>query len=172
MIRRPPRSTRVRSSAASDVYKRQILLNVVDRHDDAEERALGLKQEATANSGQTTAEPLRIALAIHWDNSCRVRETDAVPPDASGISFSWSLCSADSPIEQNLRHDVGCVTLAACRIEPRCPTGVMPGMSPSMTMAASSGVRRRPPISARPRTTPPLLPPLSGGWCRNCLLYT
>src|SRR5665811_2453093 len=27
MIRRPPRSTRVRSSAASDVYKRQILLN-------------------------------------------------------------------------------------------------------------------------------------------------
>ena len=27
MIRRPPRSTRVRSSAASDVYKRQILYN-------------------------------------------------------------------------------------------------------------------------------------------------
>ncbi|WP_460379539.1 hypothetical protein, partial [Staphylococcus aureus] len=26
MIRRPPRSTRVRSSAASDVYKRQVLL--------------------------------------------------------------------------------------------------------------------------------------------------
>ena len=26
MIRRPPRSTRVRSSAASDVYKRQLLL--------------------------------------------------------------------------------------------------------------------------------------------------
>src|SRR5665811_2004424 len=29
MIRRPPRSTRVRSSAASDVYKRQRLDNVV-----------------------------------------------------------------------------------------------------------------------------------------------
>src|SRR5665811_1205020 len=27
MIRRPPRSTRVRSSAASDVYKRQIQVN-------------------------------------------------------------------------------------------------------------------------------------------------
>src|SRR5665811_108131 len=27
MIRRPPRSTRVRSSAASDVYKRQVIAN-------------------------------------------------------------------------------------------------------------------------------------------------
>src|SRR5665811_2602501 len=31
MIRRPPRSTRVRSSAASDVYKRQVYL-AHDRH--------------------------------------------------------------------------------------------------------------------------------------------
>ena len=30
MIRRPPRSTRVRSSAASDVYKRQILIAAND----------------------------------------------------------------------------------------------------------------------------------------------
>src|SRR5665811_1937812 len=30
MIRRPPRSTRVRSSAASDVYKRQELARVLD----------------------------------------------------------------------------------------------------------------------------------------------
>src|SRR5665811_2261945 len=30
MIRRPPRSTRVRSSAASDVYKRQILDELPD----------------------------------------------------------------------------------------------------------------------------------------------
>ena len=29
MIRRPPRSTRVRSSAASDVYKRQLLSNLI-----------------------------------------------------------------------------------------------------------------------------------------------
>src|SRR5665811_2422075 len=29
MIRRPPRSTRVRSSAASDVYKRQAFLDVL-----------------------------------------------------------------------------------------------------------------------------------------------
>src|SRR5665254_20853 len=29
MIRRPPRSTRVRSSAASDVYKRQVILDLV-----------------------------------------------------------------------------------------------------------------------------------------------
>ncbi|WP_460379523.1 hypothetical protein [Staphylococcus aureus] len=29
MIRRPPRSTRVRSSAASDVYKRQFTMNAI-----------------------------------------------------------------------------------------------------------------------------------------------
>src|SRR5665811_2641514 len=29
MIRRPPRSTRVRSSAASDVYKRQSMHNII-----------------------------------------------------------------------------------------------------------------------------------------------
>src|SRR5665811_381560 len=29
MIRRPPRSTRVRSSAASDVYKRQVMVVIV-----------------------------------------------------------------------------------------------------------------------------------------------
>src|SRR5665811_239838 len=34
MIRRPPRSTRVRSSAASDVYKRQVL-NLLDTALDA-----------------------------------------------------------------------------------------------------------------------------------------
>src|SRR5665811_2513540 len=34
MIRRPPRSTRVRSSAASDVYKRQLLLKAVAHHTD------------------------------------------------------------------------------------------------------------------------------------------
>src|SRR5450756_294089 len=30
MIRRPPRSTQSRSSAASDVYKRQVLLDVIE----------------------------------------------------------------------------------------------------------------------------------------------
>ena len=32
MIRRPPRSTRKESSAASDVYKRQTLINLKDEH--------------------------------------------------------------------------------------------------------------------------------------------
>src|SRR5665254_26404 len=34
MIRRPPRSTRVRSSAASDVYKRQMLFHELWRYND------------------------------------------------------------------------------------------------------------------------------------------
>ena len=37
MIRRPPRSTQSRSSAASDVYKRQLVLEVDARHDGAVE---------------------------------------------------------------------------------------------------------------------------------------
>src|SRR5665811_2056631 len=34
MIRRPPRSTRVRSSAASDVYKRQVLIRTIEDESD------------------------------------------------------------------------------------------------------------------------------------------
>ena len=48
MIRRPPRSTRVRSSAASDVYKRQGVLGI--RVKSAEEHdavAAWLKQDPT-----------------------------------------------------------------------------------------------------------------------------
>src|SRR5665811_2641042 len=39
MIRRPPRSTRVRSSAASDVYKRQLVIRLDGRDLDAFELA-------------------------------------------------------------------------------------------------------------------------------------
>src|SRR5665811_326271 len=44
MIRRPPRSTRVRSSAASDVYKRQVL-----KHRKRKERALRKMETMEAN---------------------------------------------------------------------------------------------------------------------------
>ena len=57
MIRRPPRSTRVRSSAASDVYKRQLL----DRL--AEAAAIGgIVFEYGWLSGQPTPFPLLTAL--------------------------------------------------------------------------------------------------------------
>ena len=46
MIRRPPRSTQSRSSAASDVYKRQVRVKVYDRA-----------------GNETTSEPVRIFIA-------------------------------------------------------------------------------------------------------------
>src|SRR5678810_250906 len=47
MIRRPPRSTLDRSSAASDVYKRQILILYSCTKDKLNQPALGLVDEAT-----------------------------------------------------------------------------------------------------------------------------
>ena len=43
MIRRPPRSTLDRSSAASDVYKRQVLVQVLDK---SGEEVVGRESEA------------------------------------------------------------------------------------------------------------------------------
>src|SRR5680860_901547 len=52
MIRRPPRSTQSRSSAASDVYKRQLYEHVVNCFKDAEKRKKEIEQQAAAESTQ------------------------------------------------------------------------------------------------------------------------
>ena len=64
MIRRPPRSTRVRSSAASDVYKRQSLdFRVVSEalfvYDDAERTTASLK-EKNVKVGSTSKTRYRV----------------------------------------------------------------------------------------------------------------
>src|SRR5450756_3232351 len=54
MIRRPPRSTQSRSSAASDVYKRQL----------HEERAAALKDRASRPFGRAEVEALSAAVSM------------------------------------------------------------------------------------------------------------
>ena len=63
MIRRPPRSTQSRSSAASDVYKRQVLEGLVDKLIRRHPHIFG---EAEAKD---TAEVLR-----QWE---RIKKTEA-----------------------------------------------------------------------------------------------
>src|SRR5665811_963712 len=67
MIRRPPRSTRVRSSAASDVYKRQdteVLVALLDLLDRARRRDPGLGGDAT----HAQANPAERRFALDADD--------------------------------------------------------------------------------------------------------
>src|SRR5665811_1448731 len=64
MIRRPPRSTRVRSSAASDVYKRQVVLEPLP---DAEAVAQRCREQARARGGADERE----RLYLHADATRR-----------------------------------------------------------------------------------------------------
>src|SRR5665254_11988 len=59
MIRRPPRSTRVRSSAASDVYKRQV---------SHREAVVVVQQSAPIKISQ----PVTVFQIIDLENSCAV----------------------------------------------------------------------------------------------------
>src|SRR5450756_2524586 len=69
MIRRPPRSTQSRSSAASDVYKRQGLRRLaVLHHDAAAGRAGGVRKALELEAGDHVGQPAvavpRLALAV------------------------------------------------------------------------------------------------------------
>ena len=58
MIRRPPRSTRALSSAASDVYKRQILVDAQLAGEGASSRNSGYLVDTTLNDGFTSNKEL------------------------------------------------------------------------------------------------------------------
>src|SRR5680860_1505200 len=68
MIRRPPRSTQSRSSAASDVYKRQLLLHVdpVEVLDRAVVEALRLGHRRVSHLATERAHMHREALREAW----------------------------------------------------------------------------------------------------------
>src|SRR5665811_456570 len=95
MIRRPPRSTRVRSSAASDVYKRQLAWRIVatglsggewDRAV-AEVYTLLILDGVSLNDDLVTR-----ATVILGEWGWRVDEdtTDGrVPPDERSVSYAW-----------------------------------------------------------------------------------
>ena len=61
MIRRPPRSTRVRSSAASDVYKRQVYLYYVLLNAKASEQSARMVSMKNAtDSAETLIKELKL----------------------------------------------------------------------------------------------------------------
>src|SRR5680860_1906365 len=81
MIRRPPRSTQSRSSAASDVYKRQALLQAlgVDEHDGTDRtghQVVPHEQEAVLAGRPEEVEPQvagqRDATEVHRDGGGRL----------------------------------------------------------------------------------------------------
>src|SRR5665811_1393701 len=93
MIRRPPRSTRVRSSAASDVYKRQLialrprpLRKIVGDH----LRSLGDRREPFLGVCPHEAENLCNAAQVHArgdvDKNQRGEDMNALV--AFGLAFS------------------------------------------------------------------------------------
>src|SRR5665811_2591373 len=69
MIRRPPRSTRVRSSAASDVYKRQVDdLGLVDREAVVVGRGqAGGGTDGAIDVGEETARPAHDVVVVVTD---------------------------------------------------------------------------------------------------------
>ena len=83
MIRRPPRSTQSRSSAASDVYKRQFL---------ADEKTTG--SDTSGWESGTQRYPLKLKQAL---NSSPIAEVYCFSGDASGkVVVEMSLSSRDS----------------------------------------------------------------------------
>src|SRR5450756_2691225 len=87
MIRRPPRSTQSRSSAASDVYKRQILNNLGGTRHEAKLRAViehytnvpvvgAIQSDARLNIGER-----HLGLVPNrelGDASCRIKEIGTI----------------------------------------------------------------------------------------------
>src|SRR5665811_840723 len=93
MIRRPPRSTRVRSSAASDVYKRQAVpcgTFHVKHHSGWRRRRGGRASQSpftglvwpAALGGSARPDPRSSAASARWDTSSAPRA--AVPPVRRG----------------------------------------------------------------------------------------
>src|SRR5665811_2552853 len=98
MIRRPPRSTRVRSSAASDVYKRDLLAELGDAF-----LQLVLGDDDPTDCGIVHADaPVTRLRAARTSESCA--------PPAVAAPALWSVWSA---VSQRKRRVVGRTRAAA-----------------------------------------------------------
>src|SRR5665809_167690 len=90
MIRRPPRSTQSRSSAASDVYKRQVLKGALCR-----DPARGDDDQAVDGGLHLTEQ---VAREQHGTAAVgEVTEQDAHPGDAVGIETVGGLVEDQRP---------------------------------------------------------------------------
>ena len=95
MIRRPPRSTQSRSSAASDVYKRQ--LKSFNRRDEAFKDASAKRTTAALSkyrdlrdSHSALTDSLSSSLMLRRSSSSSSRQLSGIPPTLVGASVSTS----------------------------------------------------------------------------------
>ena len=94
MIRRPPRSTRVRSSAASDVYKRQMTISFLD----------GTKDVRVTSS---IVPPL---LIVNLDNRFRIEINRHKDPDGTqGFLLGLQILAQEDRRMHLFVEDVTCV---------------------------------------------------------------
>src|SRR5450756_2040502 len=97
MIRRPPRSTQSRSSAASDVYKRQLLGSVLAGGLRAHALSSGPVAELAAEKAvvvlvlRVTSEPSRLQSRMGWGDQVRLRG-DVLQIDGRG--HAWAMQQA------------------------------------------------------------------------------
>src|SRR5665811_309704 len=108
MIRRPPRSTRVRSSAASDVYKRQDIILDLD---------LAVLRQAVADFARWRPHHPWLSLNVnlsarHFDYSdCVERITGAITgmgmsPSAVNLEVTETAAMAANPSDRNFLADL------------------------------------------------------------------
>ena len=79
MIRRPPRSTQGRSSAASDVYKRQVVATATETMEafanctylckDSDEYVLAIEKALEEDNAQKQQLRKEVAASHSWENS-------------------------------------------------------------------------------------------------------
>ena len=112
MIRRPPRSTQSRSSAASDVYKRQVVrckmrLDILNR--------LGVAHECDRQTDGQTEPPIATALSTHPRKKTEVPST-AETKRCMGFSARLgpppSLCPGDRSIPGLISGTSSCIVSA------------------------------------------------------------
>src|SRR5665811_662906 len=87
MIRRPPRSTRVRSSAASDVYKRQVQANKAGLLEIAD---VFVVNKADRDGVAETARDLEMMLDLSMPGAWRPPIIQTVATTGAGVDELWT----------------------------------------------------------------------------------
>jgi len=104
MIRRPPRSTRKESSAASDVYKRQGLHALVNELGDIDARALSSFPLGDLDSG-ITVRVGKFGTYVEDRDEKRANVPDDLPPDELTVGQARELLSKPIGEERELGTD-------------------------------------------------------------------
>ena len=104
MIRRPPRSTHTRSSAASDVYKRQVLIDLVDKYQrNAKEK---YNKTSTKNTSPNVSEFTTPSIKEEVNTKLVF-----LPRDPEWAYVFWQISESDRDKAQSLGANKLCLRL-------------------------------------------------------------